>query len=35
MNKGKIHETSKPIKIRMENELWDSALFDWKPTKFY
>ena len=21
--------------MRMENEPWDSALFDWKPTKFY
>ena len=31
----KMHETSKPTKIRMENEPWDSALFDWKPAKFY
>ena len=35
MNEGKILETSKPTKMRMENEPWDSALFDWKPTKFY
>ena len=33
MNEGKIHETSKPTKMRMENEPWDSALFDWKPKK--